>query len=98
MNFFISIRYFLEFFIFKIMMFLIFPFSKKISSKIFSNSFMFLGKLSKYNQIAKINCKMVFPNLNEKEITKIINNSWQNLGHNLFELTVLKQLLKDKKK
>ena len=52
-------------------MFLIFPFSKKMSSKIISNSFMFLGKLSKYNQIAKNNCKMVFPNLNEKEITKL---------------------------
>jgi KDO2-lipid IV(A) lauroyltransferase len=69
-----------------------------MSSKIVSNSFMFLGKFSKYNQIAKNNCKMVFPNLNEKEITKIINNSWQNLGHNLFELTFLKKLLKDKHK
>ena len=41
---------------------------------------------------------MVFPNLNEKEITKIINNSWQNLGHNLFELTFLRKLLNDKHK
>ncbi|MDC1184660.1 lysophospholipid acyltransferase family protein, partial [Alphaproteobacteria bacterium] len=38
----------------------------------------------------------VFPNLNEKEITKIVNNSWQNLGHNLFELTFLNKLLKEK--
>ena len=98
MTFFISIRYLLEFFLFKIIIFLLFPFSKKMSSKIISKSFMFLGKLSKYNQIAKNNCKMIFPNLNEKEITKIINNSWQNLGHNLFELTFLKKLLKDKHK
>ena len=98
MTFFISIRYFLEFFLFKVIIFLLFPFSKKISSKIVSNSFMFLGKFSKYNQIAKNNCKMVFPNLNEKEITKIINNSWQNLGHNLFELTFLRKLLNDKHK
>ena len=98
MNFFTSIRYFLEFILFKIIMFLILPFSKKISSKIISNSFKFLGKLSKYNQIAKINCKKVFPNLNEKEITKIVNKSWQNLGHNLFELTILKDLLNDKNK
>ena len=96
MTLFISIRYLLEFFLFKIIIFLLFPFSKKLSSKIISNSFMFLCKLSKYNQIAKNNCKMVFPNLNEKEITKIINNSWQNLGHNLFELTYLKRILKDK--
>ena len=59
---------------------------------------MFLGKLSKYNKIAKNNCKIIFPNLSEDEITKIINNSWQNLGHNLFELTFLKKLLKDKNK
>ena len=98
MTFFISIRYLLEFFFFKIIIFLLFPFSKKMSSRIISNSFMILGKLSKYNQIAKKNCKMVFPNLNEKEITKIINNSWQNLGHNLFELTFLKRILKDKNK
>ncbi|MDC0060276.1 hypothetical protein OAJ19_01035 [Pelagibacteraceae bacterium] len=98
MTIFISIRYLLEFFLFKIIIFLLFPFSKKMSSKIVSNSFMFLGKFSKYNQIAKNNCKIVFPKLNEKEITKIINNSWQNLGHNLFELTFLRKLLKDKHK
>ena len=98
MNFFISIRYYCEFFLFKIIIFLLFPFSKKVSSKIISNLFMFLGKLSKYNKIAKNNCKIVFPNLSEDEITKIINNSWQNLGHNLFELTFLKKLLKDKNK
>ena len=94
MTFLISIRYLLEFFLFKIIIFLLFPFSKKMSSKIISNSFMYLGKLSKYNKIAKNNCRMVFPNLNEKEITKIVNNSWQNLGHNLFELTFLKKITK----
>ena len=98
MTFFISFRYFLEFFLFKIIIFLLFPFSKKVSAKIISNSFMFLGKLSKYNKIAQNNCKMIFPNLNEEEITKIINKSWKNLGHNLFELTFLKKLLKDKNK
>ena len=98
MTLFISIRYLLEFFLFKIIIFLMFPFSKKMSSKIVSNSFMFLGKFSKYNQIAKNNCKIVFPDLNEKEITKIRNNSWQNFGQNLFELTYLKKLLIDKHK
>ena len=98
MTFLISIRYFLEFFLFKMIIFLLFPFSKKVSAKIISNSFMFLGQLSKYNKIAQSNCKMIFPNLNEEEIKKIINKSWKNLGHNLFELTFLKKLLKDKNK
>ena len=96
MTFLISIRYFLEFFLFKIIIFLLLPFSKELSSTIVSNLFIFFGRLSKYNQIAIDNCKLVFPNLNEKEITKIINNSWQNLGYNLFELTFLNKLLKDK--
>ena len=96
MIFLISIRYFLEFLLFKIILFLLQSFSKKLASKIISNSFMYLGKLSKYNKIAKKNCRIVFPNLNEKEITKIINNSWRNLGYNLFEITILNKLVKDK--
>jgi len=90
------IKYFLEFLLFKVIFFLLIPFSKKLSSKIISNSFMILGKLSKYDEIAKNNCRIVFPNLNEKEITKIINNSWRNLGYNLFEITFLKKLIKEK--
>ena len=75
MSFFISTRYFLEFYIFKTILFLLQLFSKNLSSKIIGNSFLYLGKLSKYNQIAKNNCRIVFPYLNETEVTKIINNS-----------------------
>ncbi len=96
MSFFVSVRYFFEFILFKIILFLLLPFSKKISLKIISNSFIFLGKLSKYNSIAKKNCKIVFPNLSEIEIENIINNSWRNLGCNLFEITFLNKLIKEK--
>ena len=96
MKFLISIRYLIEFFLFKIIFFLLQIFSKRISSMIISNSLLFLGKFSKYNQIAKNNCKIVFPDLEGKEITKIINNSWRNLGLNLFEITFLNKLVKDK--
>ncbi|MBS57124.1 MAG: hypothetical protein CMP16_04550 [Rickettsiales bacterium] len=96
MNLLLFIRYFLEFLIFKIIFFLLLPFSKKLSLKLISNLFMFLGKFSKYNEIAKNNCRIVFPNLDEKEITKIIDNSWRNLGCNLFEITFLKKLVKEK--
>ena len=57
---------------------------------------MFLGRLSKYNKIAKNNCKIVFSDFSDKEITKIINNSWKNLGKNLYELNNLKKLIDDK--
>lgn len=96
MNFLLTIRYSAEFFIFKIFIFFLYLFPKKISSNLISNLFLFIGKLSKYHLIAKKNCKIVFPNLDEKEINKIINNSWKNLGKNIFELTYLKNLIKNK--
>ncbi len=54
---------------------------------------MFFGRLSKYNKIAKNNCKIVFSDLNDKALDKIINNSWKNLGKNLYELNYLKKLI-----
>ena len=92
----VLIRYFIEFFLFKIVFIALSLFSRKISKIIFSYSFMFLGRLSKYNKIAKDNCKIVFSDFSDKEITKIINNSWKNLGKNLYELNNLKKLIDDK--
>jgi KDO2-lipid IV(A) lauroyltransferase len=60
---------------------------------IISNIFLFLGKFSKYNSIAKKNCKIVFPELDENEVKLIIENSWINLGKNLFEITYLKKII-----
>ena len=96
MRFFVFMRYSIEFFLFKIIFIILSFFSKKISTKIFINSFMFLGKLSKYNKIAKNNCKIVFDDFSEKKITKIINDSWKNLGKNIYELHNLKQLIDNK--
>ena len=96
MRFLVFIRYFIEFFLFKIVFIILRLFSRKFSKKIFSYSFMLLGRLSKYNKIAKNNCKIVFSDFSDKEITKIINNSWKNLGKNLYELNNLKKLIDDK--
>ena len=95
MNFFISFKYFVEFYLFKTLLILLHLLPNKISTKIISYSFLFFGKLSKYNSIAKKNCKTVFPELDENEITNIINISWKNLGKNLFEITHLKKLIND---
>ena len=96
MRFLVFIRYFIEFFLYKIVFIILRLFSRKFSKKIFSYSFMLLGRLSKYNKIAKNNCKIVFSDFSDKEITKIINNSWKNLGKNLYELNNLKKLIDDK--
>ena len=78
---------------------LITPKTKLISISHVSNTLGTINPIEEIIQLAKKNnCKIVFPDLNEKEITKIINNNWQNLGHNLFELTFLKKILKDKNK
>ena len=92
----VIIRYFVEFFLFKIVFAILNFLFRKISKNIFSNLFMFLGRMSKYNKIAKKNCKIVFSEFSEKEITKIINRSWKNLGKNLYELNSLKKLIDDK--
>ena len=92
----VLIRYLIEFFLFKIFFIVLSLFSRKIAKIIFSYSFMFLGRLSKYNKIAKNNCKIVFSEISDKEITKIINDSWKNLGKNLYELNNLKKLIDDK--
>ncbi|MBT4645766.1 MAG: hypothetical protein HOC10_04605 [Pelagibacteraceae bacterium] len=92
----IFIRHFIEFFLFKIILLILNLFSKSLSSKIIRNFLLFLGKFSKYHIIAKNNCKIVFPNLSDDAIIKIINNSWKNLGNNLFELTYLKKLINQK--
>ena len=86
----------MDLFLYKIVFVILNLFSKKFSKNIFSYSFMLLGKLSKYNKIAKNNCKIVFSDFSDKEITKIINNSWKNLGKNLYELNNLKKLIDDK--
>ena len=96
MRFLVFIRYFIEFFLYKIVFVILNLFSKKFSKNIFSYSFMLLGKLSKYNKIAKNNCKIVFSDISDIEITKIINDSWKNLGKNLYELNNLKKLIDDK--
>ena len=88
-----SFRYFIEFYLFIIIILFFNLFPKKISSNIISNSFLFLGRFSKFHLIAKKNCKIVFPDFNENEIAKIINNSWKNLGKNIFELTYLNELI-----
>ena len=71
MTFFISIRYFLEFFLFKIIIFLLFPFSKKMSSKIISNLFIFLGNFQNIIKLLKIIVKWFFLILMKKKLQKL---------------------------
>lgn len=96
MQFLIYFKYLIQFFVFKLILITLNIFSIKTSSIILSNTLLFFGRLTKYNQIAKNNCKVVFPDLDEKRITQIINKSWKNLGNNISEINNLKKLINDK--
>ena len=63
------------------------------------SSFLFItfGMFSSANKTAINNCKHVFPDLEEKEIRRIIKKSWNNLGITICELLRLSEIF-DKKK
>ncbi len=96
MNIFRLFRYFFEFYFFKTIFLFLNILPNKISTNIFCNFFFFFGKLSKYHSIAKQNCKIVFPELDENEIKIIIAKSWKNLGKNLYEINYLKKIINQK--
>lgn len=92
----VIIRYSVEFFLFKIVLLILNLFSRKSSSRIINSFIIFFVKFTKYQTIAKNNCKIVFPNLSDEAIIKIINDSWKNLVRNLYELTYLNKLINQK--
>ncbi len=92
-----SILYFLQYLFissfFTIMKLLPISFSKTL----FSYLFKFIGNISKVNKTALQNCKIVFPNLKNKEVEEIISQSWINLGKTICELLYLKKIVNDEK-
>jgi len=84
-----------EYILIKILFNLINLLPSKISKKFVSKIFLFIGRLTKNHAIAIKNCKIVFPNLNSKELNFIVNKSWQNLGNTILELFRLKKLFND---
>tara|TARA_Y100000590_G_scaffold469793_1_gene659755 strand:+ start:545 stop:1420 length:876 start_codon:yes stop_codon:yes gene_type:complete len=95
-SFFINIRFLIEFLFVKLIFFILYLFPVSFSSKIGGFIFRLFGRLSKRHLVAIKNCKHVFPNLSDKEIEKIILKSWENLGKTVFELTILKKIIKTK--
>ena len=93
MKFLLSIRYLIEFVLFKSILFLLRLIPRKISYIIFNNSFLLLGRISKYNKIAKKNCKIVFSDFDDIQINNIVNSSWKNLGKNIYELNYLREII-----
>ncbi len=91
------IIYFLEYVAFMIIYTIYKILPLNVTIKFSSFLFLFFGKFSSANRTAIINCKHVFPNLEEKEIKNIVKNSWNNLGITISELLKLNEIF-DKKK
>ena len=89
-----KILYLFEFFILCIFLCIFRLIPMNLVSSIGGKLFQVVGPFSKSHKTAIENFKRVFPNLNEKEIKKNINECWNNLGKTFFELTILNKLLK----
>ena len=89
-----KIRFFFEFTLIKIIFIFLYLLPVNITSAFGSRLLIIFGRFSKSHYTAIQNCKHVFPNLNDKEIKKIIFNSWSNLGKTIFELGILKKIIK----
>ncbi len=66
----------------------------KFTSKLGSLIFRSLGIFSKKHSLAIQNCKLVFPDLDDKKIKNIVIKSWENLGKTIFELLRLDNVVK----
>ena len=82
-DFFLGIVLFAIFCILKIL-------GKKISSNLCAWIIRVLGNLTKFDSIAKKNILYVWPEKKNREIKKITNKMWENIGRNFGELVHLK--------
>jgi len=93
-----SIKYFLQFFIISIF-FIIFKiiglkFASNISSKIVS----LIGPFFRSKKLIENNIRKAIPNLDSKELKKIVNNMWGNYGRILSEYVFIKNFRESKSK
>ena len=91
-----SIKYFLQFFIISIF-FIIFKiiglkFASNISSKIVS----LIGPFFRSKKLIENNIRKAIPNLDSKELKKIVNNMWSNYGRILSEYVFIKYFRESK--
>ena len=61
----------------------------KLSSKIFSNLFLYLGPLFKSKSLFKKNIQFFSKNLSDEEIKKIYSSMWKNYGMTFIEYIYL---------
>ncbi len=65
-----------------------------LSQKFASFCFRYIGRFSSAQKTSIENCKLVFPDLTNTKIKKIVERSWGNIGKNICELINFKKFLK----
>ena len=76
-----KIRYFFEYLLVKFWLNLVLVLPLKCTIKLSTRLFSFIGIKLKATKTAYKNLKMIFPNLSDMEIYKIIAEVWSNLAH-----------------
>ena len=93
-----QIRLFIEYMIVIIVFLLLSLLPISVVSALGANILKFFGPLSRSHQIALLNFKKIFSDLNNDEIKKKVNKSWENLGRTIFELSILNKIVDKKNK
>ena len=91
-----KIRLFLEYIVISFVFIVLSLLPINIVSTLGGKLLKLFGPLSRSHQIALSNFKKIFGDLNNDEINKNINKSWENFGKTIFELSILNKIV-DKK-
>ena len=93
----IKIRFFVEYIIVKFLFIILSVLPINIVSNLGGKILKFLGPFSKQHITAIKNYKRIFPNHSKKLRNQNISKSWENIGKNLFEISILKKIDNNKK-
>lgn len=89
-----KIKNLIEFIILKILMIVITILPMNLISTFGGFVFKVFGPLTKSHNIARSNYKNIISSANNDEIRENINKSWENIGRTVFELLILRKILK----
>ncbi len=91
-----KLRYSIEFFFIYIFFFILKFLPINFVSYFGGILFQIFGTFTKHHKIAVSNYKKIFFSLNDKEISKNVMKSWDNLGKTFIEFSILNKILDDK--
>ena len=89
-------KYFIQFIFIYFLLILFKLLGFRMASNLASNLFVYVGPFFRSKKIIKSNIQKAFPNSNNKDIKKIINDMWSNYGRILSEYVFIKDFRNSK--